>query len=118
LTDVNDNPDKKALTGSCTPVPKLAANLAAGKCRARLQGSIDVDRFYPEAARARGIEGSTVVRYWLPPGADVPTDAEIVTSSGDASLDDAAVATILSGKFASDCDYGLSSIRIAFKLQN
>jgi TonB family protein len=118
LTDVNDNPDKKALTGSCTPVPKLAANLAAGKCRARLQGSIDVDRFYPEAARARGIEGSTVVRYWLPPGADVPTDAEIVTSSGDASLDDAAVATIVSGKFASDCDYGLSSIRIAFKLQN
>jgi len=25
---------------------------------------------------------------------------------------------IRSGKFASECDYGLSSIRIAFKLQN
>jgi len=58
------------------------------------------------------------VRYWVPPGASTPTDAEIVTSSGDASLDDAAIATIRSGKFASDCDYGLSSIRIAFKLQN
>jgi TonB family protein len=118
LTDVNDNPDKKALAATCKPVPKLAANLAAGKCRAKLQGSIDVERFYPESAKARGTEGSTVVRYWVPPGSDVPTDAEIVTSSGDATLDDAAIATIRSGKFASDCDYGLSSIRIAFKLQN
>lgn len=118
LTDVNDNPDKKALAATCTPMPKLAANLAAGKCRAKLQGSIDVERFYPDAAKARGTEGSTVVRYWVPPGSDVPTDAEIVTSSGDVTLDDAAVATIRSGKFASDCDYGLSSIRIAFKLQN
>jgi TonB family protein len=118
LTDVNDNPDKKSLTATCTPMPKLAANLAAGKCKAKLQGSIDVERFYPDAARARGTEGSTVVRYWVPPGADVPTDAEIVTSSGDATLDDAAIATIRSGKFASDCDYGLSSIRNALKLQN
>jgi len=118
LTDVNQDPDKKALAATCTTVPKLAANLAAGKCKARLQGSIDVERFYPDAARARGTEGSTVVRYWVPPGASTPTDAEIVTSSGDVSLDDAAIATIRSGKFASDCDYGLSSIRIAFKLQN
>jgi len=118
LTDVNDTPDKKSLTATCTPMPKLAANLSAGKCKAKLQGSIDVERFYPDAARARGTEGSTVVRYWVPPGTDVPTDAEIVTSSGDQSLDDAAIATIRSGKFASDCDYGLSSIRIAFKLQN
>jgi TonB family protein len=118
LTDVSADPDKKALSARCTPMPKLAANLAAGKCRAKLQGSIDVERFYPESAKARGTEGSTVVRYWLPPGADVPTDAEIVTSSGDAALDVAAIATIRSGKFASDCDYGLSSNRIAFKLQN
>jgi len=118
LTDVNDNPDKKSVTAACKPVPKLAANLAAGKCKAKLQGNIDVERFYPEAAKARGTEGSTVVRYWLPPGSDVPTDAEIVTSSGDMTLDSAAIATIQSGKFASDCGYGLSSIRIAFKLQN
>ena len=118
LTDVNDTPDKKALTATCTPVPKLAANATAGKCKAKLQGSIDVERFYPETAKRMGTEGSTVVRYFVPPGSDVPTDAEIVTSSGDASLDDAAIATIRSGKFASDCDYGLSSIRIAFKLQN
>lgn len=118
LTDVNETPDKKALAATCTPMPKLAANLAAGKCRAKLQGSIDVERFYPESARARGTEGSTVVRYYVPPGSDVPTDAEIVTSSGDLTLDDAAIATIRSGKFVSDCDYGLSSIRIAFKLQN
>jgi TonB family protein len=118
LTDVNDTPDRKALTATCKPVPKLAANATANKCRAKLQGSIDVERFYPETARRMGTEGSTVVRYFVPPGSDVPTDAEIVTSSGDASLDDAAIATIRSGKFASECDYGLSSIRIAFKLKN
>jgi TonB family protein len=118
LGDVNGDPDKKTLTSRCTAMPKLAADLAAGKCRAKLAGSIDVERFYPESAKSRGVEGSVVVRYYLPPGAEVPTDAEIATSSGDVSLDDAAIATVRSGKFTHDCEYGLSSIRIAFKLQN
>lgn len=117
LGDVYGDPDKKTLTANCAPVPKLAVNAAAGKCRAKLQGSIDVERFYPEAARQNGTEGSAVVRFWVPPGGDEPTDVEIATSSGDATLDNAALATVLSGKFARDCDYGLSSIRIAFKLQ-
>ena len=97
-------------------MPKLAANAAAGKCRARLQGSVDVERFYPESAKSRGIEGSTVVRYWLPAGSDELTDAEIATSSGDAALDQAAIETVRSAKFTRECDYGLSSIRISFKL--
>ncbi len=117
LGDVTEQPDKKALATTCNAVPKLVANATAGKCRAKLQGSIDVERFYPESAKARGTEGSTVVRYWVPPGSEVATDAEIVTSSGDFTLDNAAMATVRSGKFKSDCDYGLSSIRIAFKLQ-
>jgi len=116
LGDVYDQPDKKTLKATCVPVPKLAENAAAGKCRAKLQGGVDVNRYYPEAARSRGIEGSAVVRYWVPPGADTPTDVEIATSSGDASLDDAALTTVMSGKFSRECDYGLSSIRIAFKL--
>jgi TonB family protein len=118
LGDVYGLPDKKALNARCAPVPKLAANAAAGKCRAKLQGSIDVERFYPESARRNGTEGSAVVRFWVPPGGDAPTDGEIVTSSGDVTLDSAAIATVLSGKFSRECDYGLSSIRIAFKLQN
>ena len=118
LGDVSGDPDKKAVTATCTAMPKLAADLAAGKCRAKLSGSIDVERFYPESAKSRGIEGSAVVRFYLPPGAEFPTDAEIATSSGDAALDDAAIATVHSGKFTHDCEYGLSSIRIAFKLQN
>ena len=117
LGDVYDQPDKKTLTAKCTPVPKLVANATAGKCRARLQGSVDADSFYPESARASGIEGAAVVRFWVPPGADAATDGEIASSSGDESLDNAAIATVLSGKFARDCDYGLSSIKIAFKLQ-
>lgn len=116
LGDVAGDPDKKALTATCTAMPKLAEDLAAGKCRAKLSGSVDVERFYPESAKTRGIEGSAVVRYYLPPGAESPTDAEIASSSGDIALDDAAIATVRSGKFTHDCEYGLSSIRIAFKL--
>ena len=52
LGDVNGDPDKKGLVATCTPVPKLAANASAGKCRARLQGSVDVERYYPESAQA------------------------------------------------------------------
>ncbi|MEO8062573.1 MAG: TonB family protein [Pseudomonadota bacterium] len=118
LGDVNDQPDKKTLTVTCVPLPNLAANAAAGKCRAKLKGSIDVENFYPPSARNSGTEGSAVVRYFVPPGSDVASDAEIATSSGSAALDDAALATIRSGKFTNECAYGLSTIRIAFKLSN
>ncbi|HET9865120.1 MAG TPA: TonB family protein [Steroidobacteraceae bacterium] len=118
LGDVSEQPDKKALNATCKAVPKLAANSAAGKCRARLQGNVDVEKFYPPAARQRGIEGSTVVRFWVPPGSEVATDGEIATSSGDASLDAAALATVRSGKYTRECDYGLGTIRISFKLQD
>jgi TonB family protein len=117
LGDVYDQPDKNALSVRCTPVPKLKENALAGRCRAKLQGSIDVERYYPESARNRGLEGSVVVRFWVPPGSELATDGEIATSSGDASLDSAAITTVLSGRFSRDCEYGLSSIRIAFKLQ-
>ena len=118
LADVGEQPDKKALAIDCVPVPNLAANASAGKCRAKLSGSIDVENYYPSAARNGGIEGSAVVRYFVPPGATAASDAEIATSSGDTSLDDAALATVRSGKFTNECAYGLSTIRIAFKLSN
>lgn len=118
LGDVYEPQDKGAMAVTCKVVPKLAENAAAGKCRARLQGTIDAQQFYPESAKRRGIEGDAVVRYWIPAGSDVPVDAEIARSSGYPALDDAAIETIRSGKFSSDCDYGLGSIRIAFKLQD
>jgi TonB family protein len=118
MGDVYDQPDKGAITVACTVVPKLAENAAAGKCKAHLDGSIDAQRFYPASAKNAGIQGDAVVRYWVPPGGNVPVDAEIVRSSGYPALDDAAIDTIRSGKFTKDCDYGLSSIRIAFKLQD
>jgi TonB family protein len=116
--DVYDQPDKNALTLSCTVVPKLADNAAAGRCRARLEGTIDAQQFYPASAKNAGTEGDAVVRFFVPPGGNAPVDAEIVRTSGSLALDDAAIDTIRSGKFTKDCDYGLSSIRIAFKLQD
>jgi TonB family protein len=118
LGDINEQPARKAITVTCLPLPNLAANAKAGKCRSKLKGSIDAENFYPPSARSSGIEGSAVVRYFVPPGAETVGDAEIVTSSGNAALDDAALATIFSGKFTNDCAYGLSTIRIAFKLSN
>lgn len=118
LGDISEVPDRKALKVTCNPVRDLAANALAGKCRARLNGTVDAQRFYPAAARNRGIEGSAVVRYYVPSGSEEATDAEISTSSGDASLDQAAIATVRSGKYTRECDYGLGNIRIAFKLEN
>jgi TonB family protein len=118
LGDVYDQPDKASMSVVCTAVSKLAENAAAGRCRARLEGTIDAQQYYPASAKNAGIEGDAVVRFWVPPGSNVPVDAEIVRSSGYPALDDAAINTISSGKFTKDCDYGISSIRIAFKLQD
>jgi TonB family protein len=117
MVDVFEPLDKSAVAVTCKAVPKLAENSAAGKCRAKLQSAIDAQQFYPESAKRRGIEGDAVVRYWIPPGRDMPADAEIARSSGYPTLDDAALETIRSGKFKSECDYGLGSIKISFKLQ-
>jgi TonB family protein len=118
LGDVNEQPEKGAVTVTCTAMPKLAENAAAGKCRPRLQGTIDAQQFYPAAAKRQGLEGEAVVRYWVPPGSDAPADAEIARSSGYPILDAAAIDTIRSGHFSNECGYGLGSIRIAFKLQD
>ena len=118
LGDVYQAQDKAALSVKCKVIPKLAENAAAGKCRAKLEGTIDAQQFYPASAKRQGIEGDAVVRYWVPTGSGAPADAEIVRSSGYPALDAAAIDTIRSGHFKSDCDYGLGSIRIAFKLQD
>jgi len=118
LGDVYQAQDKAALTVNCKVIPKLAENAAAGKCRAKLEGTIDAQQFYPASAKRQGIEGDAVVRFWVPTGSGTPADAEIVRSSGYPALDGAAIDTIRSGHFKSECDYGLGSIRIAFKLQD
>jgi TonB family protein len=118
LGDVSDQPDKSAMTVACKVMPKLAENAAAGRCKAKLQGSIDAQQFYPASAQQQGIQGDAVVRFFVPPSGDAPVDAEIARSSGYASLDEAAIDTIRSGHFTKECDYAISSIRIAFKLQD
>lgn len=116
LGDNHGTPDKKIVSARCSPLPRLLDNHAANRCRAKLLGGVDVQRFYPESARRQNIEGSVVVRFWIPPGSSEATDAEIATSSGNAELDDAAIATVQSGRFSFECDYALSTLKIAFKL--
>jgi TonB family protein len=116
LGDNYGTPDKKIVAARCSPLPRMLDNYAANRCRAKLIGNIDVASFYPEKARRQNIEGSTVVRFWIPPGSSEVTDAEVATSSGNAELDDAAIATVQSGKYSFECDYALSTLKIAFKL--
>jgi TonB family protein len=118
LGDVNEQPDKSAMTVVCKVMPKLIENAAAGRCKAKLQGTIDAQQFYPASAQQQGIQGDAVVRFFVAPGGDAPVDAEIARSSGYTSLDEAAIDTIRSGRFTKECDYAISSIRIAFKLQD
>jgi TonB family protein len=118
LGDVYQAQDKGALAVNCKIIPKLAENATTGKCRAKLEGTIDAQQFYPISAKRQGIEGDAVVRYWIATNSGSPADAEIVRSSGYPALDAAAIDTIRSGHFKSDCDYGLGSIRIAFRLQD
>jgi len=118
LGDVYQAQDKGAIAVNCKIIPKLAENATAGKCRAKLEGTIDAQQFYPISAKRQGIEGDAVVRYWIATNSGNPADAEIARSSGYPALDAAAIDTIRSGHFKSDCDYGLGSIRIAFKLQD
>jgi TonB family protein len=118
LGDVYQVPDKAAMSVNCKVIPKLAENATAGKCRAKLDSTIDAQQFYPASAKRQGIEGDAVVRYFVPTASGSPVDAEIARSSGYPALDAAALDTIRSGHFKSDCDYGLGSIRIAFKLSD
>ena len=118
LGDVYQAQDKAALSVNCKVIPKLVENAAAGKCRAKLEGTIDAQEFYPPSAKRQGIEGDAVVRLFIATGSGTPADAEISRSSGYPVLDAAAIDTIRSGHFKSDCDYGLGSIRIAFKLSD
>ncbi|MEO8017610.1 MAG: energy transducer TonB [Pseudomonadota bacterium] len=117
LGDVNEVPDKSAMLVNCKVVPKLADNAAAGRCKARLQGTIDAQQYYPASAQRQGIEGDAIVRFFVASDGDAPVDAEIARSSGYPALDAAAIDTIRSGHFTKECDYGLGSIRIAFKLK-
>jgi len=118
LGDVYEIPDKSAMVVNCKVVPKLADNAAAGRCRAKLDSTIDAQQFYPASAKRAGIQGDAVVRYFISTASGSPVDAEIARSSGYPALDAAAIDTIRSGHFKSDCDYGLGSIKIAFKLQD
>jgi protein TonB len=53
---------------------------------------------YPESARARGIEGSVSIEYTIDTEGNV-AGAKIVSSAGNADLDDAALRTVESRKY-------------------
>ena len=112
-------PDKKAMTGQLHAVPKLAAERRRGQVPRTPQGSIDVAAFLSRVSQERGYRGHA--RGALLGAARMRMCPPMPRSSAPAAMPHSTMRP--STRFAaassrSDCDYGLSSIRIAFKLQD
>ena len=99
-------------------IVSINAELGEAAVKDTILGNV-LDKFWPDLeTQLAGIETNAHLQGFEPVTVPTTTDAEIVRSSGYPALDAAAIDTIRSGHFKSDCDYGLGSIRIAFKLQD
>jgi protein TonB len=78
----------KYLNGSITGEPTQLA-----KYLRRIQEKIARSLIYPEPARKKGVEGKTCIKFLLLPSGNVAR-IELIKSSGEEVLDDAAVETI------------------------
>ena len=120
LGDVNDAPDKSCADGELQGRAEARRRTrrrasVAPSCRAASTRSSSI-RSPPSGS---GIEGRYRGALLGPHGSAVhPPTPKSRAPAVTPALDAAAIATMRSGKFTSDCDYGLGSIRIAFKLQD
>ena len=106
----------KDLTVTCKPVPGLAANVTAGKCRVTTTGVPSVSDFYPEGSKRRNEEGRVVVNIWMDQKAGHAALVELKDSSGFPELDQAGVKMGSYMAFSGECEQGYSSVAISFRL--
>jgi TonB family protein len=102
----------------CAPIAGLAADVAAGKCKAVTTGVPSVADFYPPGSRRRSEEGRVLLYVWLDKKEGQPAIVELMGSSGFPELDQAGVKMGTYMAFRSDCDYGYLPFAVAFRLQD
>ena len=105
------------LRAECTPLPGLAANVTAGKCKARTTGVPSIDDFYPPGSRARNEEGSVRLWAYMAQKEGHPALVELMGSSGFPELDRAGIQMGSYMAFATDCEQGYLPFVITFKLR-
>lgn len=113
IGDVTTGQDLRA---SCAPVPGLAANVLANKCRVSATGVPSVSEFYPPGAKRRNEEGRVVLNIWMDQKEGNPALVELKESSGFVELDMAGVKMGSYMVFKGDCDQGYTSVAVAFRL--
>jgi TonB family protein len=115
---VGDVASSGDLRGQCTVIPGLAADVAAGKCKAVTTGVPSVADFYPPGSRRRGEEGRVLLYVWLDKKEGQAAIVELMGSSGFPELDQAGVKMGTYMAFRSDCDYGYLPFAVGFRLQD
>ncbi|MHC5012770.1 MAG: energy transducer TonB [Planctomycetota bacterium] len=113
---VSRPPPRPAITPAPRPVrPPSSAARGPGP-RLRVLYAPRVDDYYPADARRRGIQGTAVVEIVVD-AAGVVTRARVVSSSGSASLDAAAVRLMHAYRFSSGSSPSRIRVPVTFRLQ-
>jgi TonB family protein len=115
---VGEVANSRDLRGECKPIPGLAANVAAGKCKAVTTGVPSVADFYPPGSRRRNEEGRVLLYVWMDKQEGQPAIVELMGSSGYPELDQAGVKMGSYMAFRSECDYGWLPFAVGFRLQD
>lgn len=108
----------KDLRVECAPIAGLAADVAAGRCKATTTGVPSVSDFYPPGSRQRSEEGRVLLYVFLDRKEGQPAIVELMGSSGYPELDQAGVKMGSYMAFRSDCERGYLPIAVAFRLQD
>jgi hypothetical protein len=111
--EVAGNPDLRV---ECAPIAGLAADVAAGKCKASATGVPSAADFYPPASRARGDEGRVLLAVFTAKQDGHADVVELMGSSGFPELDAAGVRMGSYMAFHTDCERGYMPIAISFQL--
>ena len=102
---------------SCAPIEVGAATKQAQTCRAKYIGELRADEFYPPRLERLGIEGVVTLRVLALARGKLATDVEVVKSSGNNEIDQAAVNAARSVPFDAACKYGIAMLKLSFKIQ-
>lgn len=111
--EVGGNADLRV---ACTPVAGLAADVAAGRCKANATGVPSAADFYPPASRARGDEGRVLLAVFIAKQDGHADIVELLGSSGFPDLDAAGLRMGSYMAFHTDCERGYMPIAVSFRL--